>query len=99
MKTIFMGLVLVLFATTSYAQTVYEMDDGKLKIIKTVEDVKIITLSQLQTAKIRAYESLQRIYDEYVSKKQELLDEIIVIDLQIIEAEKLGMKEYEEVIE
>ena len=101
MKTFFIGLALVLCTTMVHAQTVYEVDGTSLKITKTevVEEVKTITLPQLQTVKVRAHESLQRIYDEYMTKKQELLDEIIVIDLQIVEAKKLGMKEYEEVIE
>ena len=99
MKTIFIGLALVLCATVSHAQTVYELDGIKLKIIKKVEEVKSISMSELLTSKVRAQESLQRIYDEYVIEKQELLDKIVAIDLQIVEAGKLGIVAIEEVTE
>lgn len=103
MKTYYIALIagiiinLTMFIYEAHAIKIYTKDTNQLKVTETEEitTVKIKSLSELKTEKLRLEASILKNTENYSIKNIELKAELIEIETFIIEAIKLGIIEGE----
>lgn len=81
-------ILLVLFTATANAQEVYEkVDDGSFRVTKTV--VEEVNLEDVK----KQINEINKIKDEYYSEIDRLDRKVSDLELSIVEAKKVGVKD------
>ncbi len=92
-KYLILVCLVLMLASLSYAEIVYEKEGNNLKTTETKEVITIEneTLSELNTEKARLEQYIADNLEGFNTKDAELKAELIIINIKIAEANKLNL--------